>query len=343
MLPFNDIAVIRKALDSSQNPLFFFHDDPDGLASFLILYRYVRRGRGFPVKAKPVITSAFAHKVVETVADRVFVLDIAEVDQNFIDSVSVPIFWIDHHIPLNRSNVVYVNPRVSLKENIPTPALCYEFVNRDLWIAIVGCISEWYIPPFIDLAKKQFPDLFGSAKTIEELLFHSPIGILSQVFSFNLKGESKDVYSSIRIFTRIEHPDEILKQTTSQGKFLWRRYLEVKQRYDVMRERALRTPVTGKLLVFTYSSDNWSLTKDLANELIALNPDKLVVLGREKSGEMRCSIRSGKNIFLPDILAVALKGLNATGGGHEHACGAAVPVAEFPLFLERLEAEVLKY
>ena len=38
MLEEKDYAEIRKELETSKNPLFLFHDDPDGLTSFLLLY-----------------------------------------------------------------------------------------------------------------------------------------------------------------------------------------------------------------------------------------------------------------------------------------------------------------
>lgn len=54
------INEIRKELDTSFNPLFFFDDDPDGLSSFLLLYRYVREGHGIVVKATPDLRVDFA-------------------------------------------------------------------------------------------------------------------------------------------------------------------------------------------------------------------------------------------------------------------------------------------
>jgi len=37
-----DVVAVRDALATYKNPVFFFHDDPDGFCSFLLLYRYVR-------------------------------------------------------------------------------------------------------------------------------------------------------------------------------------------------------------------------------------------------------------------------------------------------------------
>ncbi len=51
MLTEKEIAAIRDGLETAKNPLFFFHDDPDGLASALLLYRKINEGRLVRVKA----------------------------------------------------------------------------------------------------------------------------------------------------------------------------------------------------------------------------------------------------------------------------------------------------
>ena len=44
------ISEIREHLESAQNPFFLFDNDQDGLCSFLLLQKFLRRGKGFPVK-----------------------------------------------------------------------------------------------------------------------------------------------------------------------------------------------------------------------------------------------------------------------------------------------------
>jgi len=45
MLTETQINEIKEHLEKAQNPLFFFDNDNDGLASFLLLRRYIDRGR----------------------------------------------------------------------------------------------------------------------------------------------------------------------------------------------------------------------------------------------------------------------------------------------------------
>ncbi|MBW3018031.1 hypothetical protein KY325_02640, partial [Candidatus Woesearchaeota archaeon] len=113
MIPDKQLQQIKEELDNCKKPIFLFHDDPDGLASFLLLYRYKREGRGVPIKAAPRLNLFFAQKVNEFGADKVFVLDIAEIEDSFYDNVKVPIVWIDHHdVKDVGKRIKYFNPRV---------------------------------------------------------------------------------------------------------------------------------------------------------------------------------------------------------------------------------------
>src|SRR3989338_3971743 len=102
MLTEKEIKRIKEELDNCKNPLYFYDSDPDGLCSFLLLYRYKREGHGVMVKSNPFLNEKFLHKVEEYQPDKIFVLDIANVDQDFIDKAKVPVIWIDHHGPFDR-------------------------------------------------------------------------------------------------------------------------------------------------------------------------------------------------------------------------------------------------
>ena len=46
MLSEKQMQELKEHLDRAQNPLFFFDNDADGLCSFLLLARYIGRGKG---------------------------------------------------------------------------------------------------------------------------------------------------------------------------------------------------------------------------------------------------------------------------------------------------------
>ena len=54
---------IRKELETTSRPLYFFDDDPDGLASFLLLYRFIGEGKGVIVKAGPTLDDSYLNVV----------------------------------------------------------------------------------------------------------------------------------------------------------------------------------------------------------------------------------------------------------------------------------------
>ena len=336
-------AEIKEHLDNCKNPLFFFDDDQDGLSAFLLLYRYKREGHGIVVKTSSKIGTVFSQKVQEYHPDKVFILDIADVAQEFIDEIKVPIVWIDHHGPFKRENVKYFNPRVSEPDdNFPTSFLCYQAVGQDLWIATLGCVADWVIPPFLKKFRKEYPDLVGKDyKNPGDIIFNTKLGTLIRIFSFILKGKHNDVMKSVKILTRIKELDEILEQKTEQGKFIYKRFQQANEMYGPLLKEVLDTAknTTGKLILYKYNDDKTSFTSDLSNEAVYRFPDKVIIIAREKGDEMKCSLR-GSKILIPEKLQKALIGLEGYGGGHEHACGLNIKTRDFEEFLRRFEEMV---
>ncbi|MBN2112019.1 DHH family phosphoesterase [Candidatus Woesearchaeota archaeon] len=340
MIPEKQINELRDELRHCKRPIFFFHDDPDGLCSFLLFYRYIKEGKGVVIKTHPKISEMFIRKVEEYGADKVFVLDIAMVDQEFIDNVHLPVVWVDHHDPLERDNVKYFNSRV-YGENEPPSSVCFKVVKQDIWIAMAGCIGDWFMPEFKNEFCKKYPDLMDSSvNDPAEALFNTKLGNLVKILSFNLKGKTQEVIKAAKVLTRIESPYEILDQTTPKGSFIYKKYQKIKEVYDSLLEKAVKKKKKDRILLFSYMHDKMSLTKELANELLYNFPEKIVIVAREKSGEMKCSIRTSGGKSLSDALAKALVGIEGYGGGHENACGAVIKKEDFKKFIDNLRNEL---
>jgi hypothetical protein len=339
MIPKKQLAQIKEELNNCKKPLFLFHDDPDGLASFLLLYRYKHEGKGIPVKAAPKLNLFFAQKVQEFQPDKVFVLDIAEIEDSFYKNVNVPIIWIDHHEVRDVGpKVKYFNPRIeNPDEYSPVSYWCYEAVKQDSWIAAIGCIGDNYNPYFMETVCQKYPYLLEKPiDNLEKIKFHSPLGKLMDIFASILKGPTSQVLSCVKILTRVSTPDELLKGETSRARFILKHYKKIRKAYDELLDEAMKIKPKGKLFVFIYKSGKISVTKNLADELAYRFPDKLVIVGREKSGEVKMSLRYDRK-SLPPILEKALIGIQGYGGGHETACGSCVAVEDFDRFLENLE------
>jgi len=111
--------------------------------------------------------------------------------------------------------------------------------------------------------------------------------------------------------------------------------------YKSLLKESLSAAGDSPILLFTYPDTKTSFTGDLANELSYRFPDKVIIIAREKSGEMKCSLRTDTH-NIPQALKKALTGLQGYGGGHEHAAGCVVKFDDFPEFLKRLEKEFNK-
>lgn len=337
-----EIEQIKDELVNSQRPIFLFHDDADGLCSFLLLYRYLKEGKGVVVKSKPSVDSKFSRSVIDYEADKVFVLDIAILKQEFVDEVKRPVIWIDHHAPRELNKIVYYNPRKHKSDMIyPVTNICYDVVKQDLWIAMVGCVGDWHMPYFKNEFCEKYPDLLDkNINNPGEALFTTKLGKLVKVFNFILKGTSKDAMGCIKVLTRIESPYEILNQETSQGKFIYGRFEKINEMYEILlKDIKKKVKKDDKFIVYTYPDNKMSFTGEVSNELLYLYPNKIIIIAREKNGEMRMSLRSS-NVIIPPILEKALSGVQGYGGGHEYACGACVKKEDFERFVESLREDI---
>jgi single-stranded DNA-specific DHH superfamily exonuclease len=340
MLTATQINFLREELKTAKNPLFIHDGDADGLCAFLLLYRIHREGRGYALTASSKLDVRGVRIVDELNPDKIFVLDIPIVEQEFIDKVNRPIFWIDHHMPLERKNIHYFNPRIKDKEAyIPTTRMAWQITERkeDLWIATAGCLADYAMPDYIEEFIAKYPSYLPSKEDLPTIIFKRPIKALIKLFFFIQKGPGSEVRKSIKILTRVESPDEIFKQETPQGKFLWKRFSSINEKFEDLLRQAKKSATRSKLVLFYYTEQQWSFTANLANELSALYPGKVVLIARRKGDELKCSLR-GKNI-LP-MIEKSLSGLQGGGGGHPDACGAVVKESDWEEFLRRFKAEI---
>ncbi|MBI2145102.1 hypothetical protein HYU18_02150 [Candidatus Woesearchaeota archaeon] len=342
---------IRDELLASETPFFLFHDDPDGLTSFLLLKRFIGKGRGMMVKAEPNVNDRFLAAVKSNKPDTVFVLDVALMQQSFVDTIKSHTFgvknivWIDHHQPVSLNGVQYFNPRIhSPKNNPPASYLCYKTVaaerKEDLWLAMIGIVSDWHMPEFAEEYIKEYPDLLPKRMTAEEALFTTPLGKLGRILSFMLKGPTSEAHACIRALEKIKDPHEILERTTGPGKFIHNKFKAINNEYEkllVAAKEAANASSDKKFLIYTYKSQQ-SFSGDLANELLFLYPDRILVVGRERQEAYMLSFRARNVPVLPG-LKKALVGIDGYGGGHENACGGSVNKNDFEKFVEQFKAQ----
>lgn len=241
---------------------------------------------------------------------------------------------------MDYSGIKYYNPRIKTPDkNIPATKICYEIVKQDLWLAATGVVGDWvFIPSFMKKVNKEFPKLLPKKiKSPDKALFESKFGKLSRIFEFVLKGKISDVNKCVKVLSRIKTPEEILDQSTPEGKFIFKRYKLSVAPYEKLLSLAKKEVSKDKMLVFSYKTEGESFTGDLANELLYLHSDKVVIIAREKSGDMRCYLRSPPSISVREMLEKSLVGIEGSGGGHPQSCGCSVKVEQWDDFLDNMK------
>lgn len=343
MIPKKQLEEIKREITECQNPFFFFHDDPDGLCSFLLLRKLRGEGSWHMVKPRPLIDENFV-KLVPADCDKVFIVDIAIVRQDFVDNVKKPVVWIDHHTPLEIRGCRYFNPRIkNPEEYTPASAICYEAVksdDQDLLLGMLGTVGDLADEQkfYRDFFKK-YSELADGCRDKFDLMFKTRLGTLTKMLEFNLKGNPSEVKKSLKIFTRQKDFARLLEPETAAEKFVFRKYEQVKAEYDEHLENAMRQK-SGDVFVFTYKEKNFTLGSDIAQEIPYRIPGKKIyIICREKAGQHLCSLRTGKGIDLVKFLKKALTQVEGFGGGHPFAAGCNIKSYDFERFVELAKEE----
>ncbi len=329
----------KDTLRSAKRPFILYDDDPDGLSAFLLLYRWLREGKHYPVKTSPEVGLQLIGKIEEYGPDLVIVLDKPLMSEEFVDSVKVPIIWYDHHIKekMRKGNLSEINPRDYGVEQCSTAHIMYDLVKddrpEDIWIGMVGTVGDWTMARFAGEFRKRYPDLLPEALPVEEMLYASPIGELVELFSFLLKLQSKQYKRCLATLLKVSDPHQLLEHSTEDIQAMYAKVGPIAEEYKELIAEARKAPVKGHLKVFTYHALSNSFTKELSNELLYRCNEDTIIVGRIRNDQIKLSLRSHQ-LVLTGILAEALVGIRGHGGGHEHACGASMEAEDFPRFLE---------
>ncbi len=342
MLTKKQIKEIKEHLERAQNPLFFFDNDADGLCSFLLLRRYLGRGKGVCVKSYPDLTKNYFKKVKELNADYIFILDKPKVSDEFweeVEKINIPCVWIDHHD--NKQDIpkfiYYYNPLFNRsKKNEPVTYICYQISQKkeDLWIAVVGCIGDKFIPDFYKDFEKKYPDLMIKSENPFEISYKSQVGKMGIMFNFALMDRTTNVVNMLRFLIKAKNPYEVLEET-KKNYSMHQRFNQINAKYQQLLKRAIEFEKESEKMLFFKFGGDLSISSDLSNELIYLFPEKIVVTAYVTESKANISMR-GKNVL--SLVLKAIEGFeNATGGGHKNAVGAKVMIKDLERFKEKLE------
>lgn len=346
MISLKQSREIREQLEASQNPLFFFDNDVDGLCAFLILRRAIGRGRGVAIKSFPDLKEQYLKKVEELNPDAVFILDKAELSREFAEGVEekgTPIIWIDHHKTNTPKEIIrktsYYN---SLPSAEPTTYIAQKIFDRqeDLWLAIIGCIGDSYMPDFAKEFIKTSPELFGEKITALDALHSTEIGKMVRMLNFGLMDSTTNVVGLIKYLSKAKNAYDLLEENQYTKQF-HKRYSQLNKFYNKEINKAEESfNKESPTLFFTYSG-KISMSSLISNKLYYNHKDKLIIVAFKRSEKVNVSIR-GK-----DALRITKQAIadipDATGGGHEEATGAMIPIDGFEKFRENVGGIVKKF
>lgn len=342
MLTKKQIKEIREHLDKAQNPIFFFDNDADGLCSFLLLQRWLGRGKGVAVRSYPEMDAAYFKKVNELNADYIFILDKPVVSEGFFEEANkfnVPVVWIDHHdvqgnIPesVNHYSVMLNEP----KTNEPVTALCYQITKNknDLWLAVAGCVADRYLPGFYSEFKKKYPELSVDADDAFDVLYGSEIGKVSQILNFGLKDSITNVVRMQKFLMKVKTPYDILEKN-KENKSFYEKFEQIEAKCNRIVGEILESFSDKNEIIFFQYSSEMSLSGEIANYLSYKLPGKYIVVMRVKGGNVNISCR-GENVR-ERVLKAIEKLEGATGGGHENAVGVRIKLEDLEKFKNSLE------
>jgi single-stranded DNA-specific DHH superfamily exonuclease len=335
MLTKKQVKEIRGHLERAQNPLFFFDNDPDGLCSYLLLRRFIGRGKAVPVKLNPLSVEYF-RRVREFSPDYIFVLDVPEITSEFLDEVeklNLPVVWIDHHgLMQDLPNFVnYYDPVLNKKSSSePVTALCYQIVGNkeESWLGSIGCISDKFIPDFYKYFLKKYPELGKKTDLPFEIFFETDLGKICRILWNGLKDRTTNVMKMIRFLVNVKSPHEILEETRETSA-MHERFKELEEKEISLFEKAKKGYDGGKVFFFKYGGET-SMSAALANRISHYFLGKIIVIAHSKGIRLNLSIR-GKKVrekFMPIISKME----NARGGGHEESIGAQFDEKDWEFF-----------
>jgi single-stranded DNA-specific DHH superfamily exonuclease len=342
MLSAEKLAEIRELLEKAQNPLFFFDNDIDGLASFLLLQRFRNRGKGVAIKSFPELSEDYSRKLHELKPDYIFVIDKPLIEKGFREAASqlgMPIVWIDHHpVPsyTTEPGISYFNPmNEKTPSNEPTSYLCYLATKKkeDEWIAVMGCISDWFIPEFAESFSKEYPDLLPFTQDPGRALYQTELGKIIKMLSFALMDRTTIVVQMLKNLLTLKNPRELLEFTPKTAS-IHQRYNQINRKYEKLVEKAREIGANkSKLLFFQYGGE-LSLSGAVANELLYYHKEKMIVVAYIKGARANIAIRGVGDVR--QFAIKAIEGMQGSCEGHKSSLGGTVSVEDLPKFRDNL-------
>ncbi len=324
-----ELKKFRKFLDTGGKKLLLYHNDPDGIASAMLLLKYFPDFETIPRKG-PMIRDDFIDELIRKEPKLVIFMDLP-VDQEsrkinrLLKRTGCRIMILDHHIyekNMDSRDVLHMNPRFRKKDAyIPAAYMVYRILEKmglDIkkwcWVAAMGVIGDYTLKDCMDIfkeCKKEYPYLLDKEPLKSKLSEASDI-ISYAVTMKGLKGAGE----ALKMLMKSLDYDEFMKNKNLQK---WKGEMEREFDFVIKDAEKEECPEVG-LLIYRIKS-RFSLTSLIATHFSEKYPNKIIIVKKVSGDVWKLCLRdqSGR-VNLGEMVKKCVKGIGS-GGGHEKAAG----------------------
>ncbi len=342
---------MKKAVDFLNNikendeTVVIFNNDGDGICSCVLLDRFLEKtGRKKPyIISQPMpMDKNITQRVQTGVPDRIIFLDIAaDQQQNILKKLGgiCDILIIDHHQVfknVTKGNIVHYNPRMEQHDTYKSTSYCvYKICSKIidmsewLWIAGVGMVSDYNLND-----SKDTVGLVKEKYNLEEPLYETRLGKIADMISSTRATNALSCEQMVGIleaatFEELEKAKNAEKMEES--------YKTIKHEMaSLISDGDENAEKVGNIVFYNIKS-KFNLASALSTKISEKFRKNLVVIYEKKGNRIKVSARNqAKNINAGRVMQHAAKSVGGSGGGHEAAAGATIPVENWDKFREIL-------
>jgi len=337
-----------------------FHNDADGVCSCVLMNRFLKRKickEADSVIAQPMPPAKnLLQRIRLSLPSKIIFLDLSiDQDKSIIKKLEqdCEILIIDHHQISNNLNSkktvhynpLFENPSIYQSGSYLTYKICSTVLNdsdwdkKNLWLAIIGIIGDYYIRDSLDIIKKAeeyYSDIIKNND--QEALHNSLFGQVSDMISA-AKACKISCEEIVNIINSMETVHEINKQQK-----LVDSYKKVQEDIERIKIDIKSNIDSNKNVLFYEKKSKYNLRSPIATIMSNDYPKKLIVVWEDIKNKIKISARNqNKNINVAKTLKSVIKDFKyASAGGHEAAAGASIRKQDWEEFKERLEELVNK-
>ena len=332
----------------------FFDDDPDGTCSGSLVVTALKRIHNKDLTIS-LTSSRLAYGMTEEHVKAFKKAGVTKVItcDNAIEEHTEPVekiaefadvLEIDNHAicgTFKKPNILMMKPQLYMEgiefSKYCTSKLAYDLFSRhcDLrdrdWVAVVGCISDISMEPWIDWIK----EVYKKHKiTFQTDPFKSDMGKVGIFINDAISYDAKNIHEAFDAVLESRTPQELLKSS------LKKYHAEVEAELQKWTKGIEKDGEwNGRLKIVFYQVDPKFRIKSALSTILGLKyPEWTIIISAPEKGSMTLSARRGdKKVAVNRLFQIALEGLpGAAGGGHIPAAGGGCRIKDYPIFKQRV-------